>query len=113
MAARDGERARQYAQQQGIKVRVLLRAPALPCHLAPWSCLLLNLLSCTNPCLCHLVVSILYARPFHSLPPHPRALQKHYGSYDELLADPEIDVVYVGLPNGLHVSCMDVVRLYG
>jgi xylose dehydrogenase (NAD/NADP) len=30
----------------------------------------------------------------------PRA----YGSYDELLADPEVEVVYVSLPNGLHVE---------
>ena len=30
----------------------------------------------------------------------PRA----YGSYDELLADPEIDGVYVGLPNALHAE---------
>jgi xylose dehydrogenase (NAD/NADP) len=30
----------------------------------------------------------------------PRA----YGSYDELLADPEIDVVYVPLPNALHAE---------
>jgi predicted dehydrogenase len=27
-----------------------------------------------------------------------------YGSYDELLADPEIDAVYVSLPNNLHVA---------
>jgi predicted dehydrogenase len=30
----------------------------------------------------------------------PRA----YGSYDELLADPEIDGVYIGLPNALHAA---------
>jgi predicted dehydrogenase len=30
----------------------------------------------------------------------PRA----HGSYDELLADPEVDAVYVSLPNGLHVE---------
>lgn len=30
----------------------------------------------------------------------PRA----YGTYDELLADPEVDVVYISLPNGLHVE---------
>jgi xylose dehydrogenase (NAD/NADP) len=31
-------------------------------------------------------------------------LERWYGSYDELLADPSIDVVYVGLPNSLHVE---------
>ncbi|MEA2150952.1 MAG: hypothetical protein QOD69_2782 [Solirubrobacteraceae bacterium] len=30
----------------------------------------------------------------------PRA----HGSYEELLADPEVDAVYVSLPNGLHVA---------
>jgi D-xylose 1-dehydrogenase (NADP+, D-xylono-1,5-lactone-forming) len=32
------------------------------------------------------------------------AIPKVYGSYDELLADPEIDAVYVPLPNALHVE---------
>ncbi|HEY1480032.1 MAG TPA: Gfo/Idh/MocA family oxidoreductase [Gaiellales bacterium] len=35
-----------------------------------------------------------YARE-HGIP-------KAYGSYDALLADPEIDAVYISLPNGLH-----------
>lgn len=28
----------------------------------------------------------------------------HYASYEELLADPVIDIVYIALPNGLHVE---------
>ncbi|MEX2593595.1 MAG: Gfo/Idh/MocA family oxidoreductase [Anditalea sp.] len=31
-------------------------------------------------------------------------IQKFYGSYEELIQDPEIDVVYIPLPNDLHVS---------
>jgi predicted dehydrogenase len=30
-------------------------------------------------------------------------IAKHYGSYDDLLADPEIDAIYNPLPNHLHV----------
>ena len=32
------------------------------------------------------------------------SIQKIYTDYDELLNDPEIDFIYVGLPNGLHYS---------
>jgi xylose dehydrogenase (NAD/NADP) len=31
-----------------------------------------------------------------------QGIPKAYGSYDALLADPEIDAVYISLPNGLH-----------
>jgi predicted dehydrogenase len=33
-----------------------------------------------------------------------RSIPRSYGSYDALLADPEIDVVYISLPNSLHAE---------
>lgn len=40
-----------------------------------------------------------------------RQIPRGYGSYDELLADPEIDIVYLSLPNHLHaewsIKCAD------
>ena len=33
-----------------------------------------------------------------------RGIERAYGSYDELLADPEIDAVYISLPNSMHVE---------
>jgi D-xylose 1-dehydrogenase (NADP+, D-xylono-1,5-lactone-forming) len=33
-----------------------------------------------------------------------RGIGRPYGNYDELLADPDVDVVYVALPNALHVE---------
>jgi predicted dehydrogenase len=33
-----------------------------------------------------------------------QGIEKHHGSYDALLADPQIDAVYVPLPNSMHAS---------
>jgi D-xylose 1-dehydrogenase (NADP+, D-xylono-1,5-lactone-forming) len=33
-----------------------------------------------------------------------RNISRAYGSYEALLADPEVDVVYISLPNGMHID---------
>ncbi len=35
---------------------------------------------------------------------HAQGIPRAYGSYDELLADPEIDAVYIPLPHSMHVE---------
>jgi D-xylose 1-dehydrogenase (NADP+, D-xylono-1,5-lactone-forming) len=35
---------------------------------------------------------------------HEKGIERAYGSYDELVADPDLDAVYIPLPNGLHVE---------
>ena len=31
-------------------------------------------------------------------------IERAYGGYDALLADPDVDVVYISLPNSMHVE---------
>ena len=33
-----------------------------------------------------------------------KGIERAYGSYDELLADADVDVIYISLPNGMHVE---------
>jgi xylose dehydrogenase (NAD/NADP) len=33
-----------------------------------------------------------------------RGIERAYGSYDELLADPDIEAIYISLPNSMHVE---------
>jgi D-xylose 1-dehydrogenase (NADP+, D-xylono-1,5-lactone-forming) len=33
-----------------------------------------------------------------------RGIERAYGSYDELLADPELEAIYISLPNSMHVE---------
>jgi xylose dehydrogenase (NAD/NADP) len=35
---------------------------------------------------------------------HEHGIRRAYGSYDDLLADPELEAVYISLPNSLHVE---------
>ena len=36
--------------------------------------------------------------------PQHNGIERSYGSYEELLADPDVDVVYISLPNSMHVE---------
>ena len=33
-----------------------------------------------------------------------KGIERAYGDYEQLLADPDVDVVYISLPNGMHVE---------
>ena len=35
---------------------------------------------------------------------HDNGIERAYGSYEQLLADPDVDAVYISLPNSLHID---------
>ena len=40
-------------------------------------------------------------------------VEKAYGSYEEMLQDPEVDLVYVATPHSHHYECMKLALCYG
>lgn len=77
-----------------------------PLHIGVLSCAQINAAAIIHPSETHPDVLLYSIASRSAAKAHSQAQMygflKSYGSYDELLEDPVVDIVYISVPNGLH-----------